>query len=399
MKRLRTIIQVAVIAAAVLVTVRHFMGASQTTIESYCPMGGLATFWSFVTEGQFTCVTGAVNLALFGALVLSAVLARKAFCGWVCPIGTLSEWARSLSLRLFGLRDDGRLRFEPPAAADRGLRWLRLPVLAAVLVGTAWAAELVFRGYCPYYVLFGLSDHGVAGWQYGLMAVIVVSVFLVPMAWCRYLCPLGGALWPFSRVGSLRITRNRESCTDCRTCSLACPQAIEIADAPEVRSGECTLCLDCLSACPAPGTLGLAACPVPRNDYRWTASGWQVPAILVVATVLGMSVAGALEVPSFEREYRPMADSARLVTFEIQGLKCRGTARSLADRFEDAEGVIRFVGYASDHRAEVTIDPNRTDVDTLVRMIEGLGYDEERAEYRYGLFRVLSVDGNREVNP
>ena len=111
MKCLRTIVQLAVIAAVVTVTVRHFLGASQSTIETWCPMGGLATLWSFFGDGLFTCVTGEVNVALFAALVLSAVLARKAFCGWVCPVGSLSEWARALSVNLFG-------RKEHPKALD-----------------------------------------------------------------------------------------------------------------------------------------------------------------------------------------------------------------------------------------------------------------------------------------
>lgn len=387
MKRLRTIVQFIVLAAVVTVTVRHFLGATQNTIETWCPMGGLATLWSFFGDGLFTCVTGEINVALFAALILSAVVARKAFCGWICPVGALSEWARALSIRLFG-------RKEPPRGLDRWLRWMRLPVLVLVLVATAWAAELVFRGFCPYYVLFGLSDHGVAGWQYALMGLLVVTVFVVPMAWCRYLCPLGGALWPFARVGSLRITRDDETCTHCDACDKACPQALAITGRPEVPSGDCTLCLDCVEACPAPGTLELAASPVPGRTQRWRTAWWVVPVVLVALTAVGLASASFLEVPSYRQEFSPLGDAgeARTVDMKVRGLRCRGTARSLARQLEPVPGILSFEGFASTHRARLTYNPSRTDVDALVRAMEGMAYDEDSGEFLYGLFKVLSVD-------
>jgi polyferredoxin len=77
------------------------------------------------------------------------------------------------------------------------------------------------------------------------------------MAWCRYLCPLGIALWPFSALGRLRLVRKEHACTHCGACDQVCPQAIDISNAGQVRSGECTLCFECMEACPEDTALEL----------------------------------------------------------------------------------------------------------------------------------------------
>ena len=255
MRRFRIVFQVLVLLAVLVTGFRYAMGWSRTSIETYCPFGGLESALSLFTQQTFTCATGERNLALFLALIALTLVARKSFCGWVCPVGTLSEWFAALGRKLFPRRrrDEGKAplhAFEPPRRWDRALRWLRLPVLAVILYFTFRTGELVFRGYDPYYVLFSFHGHDVMSWSYAILAVILVGVVLVPMAWCRYLCPLGVSLWPFSAAGRLRLVRNEDACTGCRACDRVCPQAIVVSRAVEVRSGECTLCFECTEVCP-----------------------------------------------------------------------------------------------------------------------------------------------------
>jgi polyferredoxin len=159
-------------------------------------------------------------------------------------VGSVSEWLFRL------VRGPGRrLPLEPPPGLDRALRWLRLPVLAVILVATWTTGELVFRGYDPYYILVSAHGHDVRLWSYAILAGVLALGVVVPMAWCRYLCPLGVTLWPFSAVGRLRLRRDESRCTACGACSRACPHGIAVAAAPEVRSGECTLCLECVAVC------------------------------------------------------------------------------------------------------------------------------------------------------
>jgi polyferredoxin len=251
MKRLRTAFQIVIIAAVAITGFRHAMGWSRTSIETYCPFGGLESAISLFTQQTFTCATGERNLALFVALLVLTFLSRKSFCGWVCPVGAVSEWCAKMGKRFFDL--------EPSRAWDRALRWLRLPVLILILYFTFRTGELIFRGYDPYYILFSFHGHDVMAWSYLALGVILLGVILFPMAWCRYLCPLGVSLWPFSAVGRLRLARDGDSCTSCTACDRSCPQGILVSETGEVRSGECTLCFECIEACPEDDVLKLEA--------------------------------------------------------------------------------------------------------------------------------------------
>jgi polyferredoxin len=244
MRSVRLAAQIGILLAAVVEGVRLARGWSLAGVERYCPFGGLETAWSFVTRRNFSCAAGELNLALFLALLALTLVARKAFCSWVCPVGSVNEWLFRL------LRRPGRrLPAEPPPRVDRALRWLRLPVLVVILVATWTTGELVFRAYDPYYVMVSAHGHEVRLWSYAILAGVLALGAVVPMAWCRYLCPLGVTLWPFSALGRIRLRRDESRCTACGACTRACPHGIPVAGAVEVRSGECTLCLECTAAC------------------------------------------------------------------------------------------------------------------------------------------------------
>ncbi len=261
MKWIRFTFQITIVIAAAITGLRHAMGLSTTTIETYCPFGGLETAYALLTQKQFSCATGERNLALFGALLLLTLISRKSFCAWICPVGTVSEWCSAAGRRLFKRRkdDEGRSMhaLEPTRPIDRALRWLRLPVLAAILFFTAKTGELIFRGFDPYYILFSANGHDVKIWSYAILAIILAGVVILPMAWCRYLCPLSVALWPFSKIGLLRLERNPDHCTGCRLCDRVCPHSIDISEMQQITSGECTLCFECTDQCPEKGALEL----------------------------------------------------------------------------------------------------------------------------------------------
>lgn len=257
MKWPRRAFQLAVVTATAVTGIRYALGASLTSVETYCPFGGLETAYALVTRRQFACSAGELNLALLVALVVLTLLARKAFCGWACPLGAVFEWTGRLSRRLFGRRSfEGPWRLSPRVDAVLKVV-LRLAVTASVLAATWATGELVFRGYDPYYVLFSAHGHDVKAWSYAVLGGVLLAGLLFPLSWCKYLCPLGAALWPASRAGRLRLARAHGRCSGCGACDRACPQALAVSRVAEVRSGECTLCLECVEACPSPGALEL----------------------------------------------------------------------------------------------------------------------------------------------
>lgn len=378
--RTRRVVQFGFVAAAAVAGLR----AGGAGVEVACPFGAVETAWSLVTERRFSCTTGELNLAIFLGLIVVTLVARKAFCGWVCPLGAVSEWFDALRRRVPGLR-----RLSAPPGADRALRWLRLPVLALILWATWSASELVFRGYDPYYVLFSFGGHEVRWWSWLVLGAFVALAVIVPMAWCRWLCPLGATLWPFSRPAALRVERDEAACTSCRACDRACPQALQVSTVPSVRSGDCTACMECVAACREHRALRLAA-PGGR------AVSWAfLPAIVAVAGVAAVMASPLLAVPTVDREAptAPPDAAARTVVLRVDGVRCARTATAAASTLEGEPGVIRVRAYASRGEVEVTYDPAATGPDAIRAAIEGPVADEHSGEFRYGLFHVTAVDG------
>jgi polyferredoxin len=394
-KYARRILQVAFVLLALGAGIRLALGGSLGGVETFCPFGGLETLYSVLTRQQFSCAMGELNLALFFALLLLTLVARKAFCSWVCPFGTVSEWLGALGERLRRRRGWSPKRAEPgllfaPRRVDRRLRWLRLPILVLVLATTFHAGELVFRPFDPYYVMFSAHGHDVEPWSYGILAAVLAMTFLLFMAWCRYLCPLGGVLWPFSRMGLLRIVRDETICEGCGSCDRACPHGLGVSRSAQVRSGECTLCLECTHACPRPHALSVRA----SRRASWRTPRWVVPALVAALAALGVGGARLFALPSYERVYPGAATPPSELTFVdllVRGIRCVSTAQTAAAQLEGIPGVARFTAYASRHEARLVFDPRQTDVEKLRRALEAPVYHEKSQEYVFHRFKVLEV--------
>ncbi len=393
MVRFRRTIQLTVLALVVVAGVRLAAGASLAGIERFCPFGGLETAWSVVTRQQFSCAMGETNVAMLLAVVALALIARKAFCGWICPVGLVHEGLSWLGSRL--RRSEDRPRSGPrhglvtvPARSDRWLRLLRLPVLAAILAATGITGELVFRPYDPYYVLFSVHGHDVQLWSYALVGGLMVLGVVFAMAWCRYLCPLGGALWPLSRVSILRIARSTETCTGCGRCDRACPHGLAVSTVDAVRSGECTMCLECRQVCPARGTLRVAA-PV-RTGGAIPAG--VVPLLLVLLGVAGVFGSKAFALPSYTETYATEpVEQVETIRLVVKGVRCVDTAQRAASQLRDVPGVQSLVAFASRNELEIRIDPSSADLEAIRAALEAPVYDEATDQYLFHQFEVIEV--------
>lgn len=247
----RRVFQIFFLGATVTLTVKLLAGIRAPTVEYYCPMGGVVSLWGLVKKQQFICALSEMNLSLALAVFAGAVLTKKSFCSWVCPLGTVFEglaWTRGRVMKREMLR--------VPNKADWLLSKVKYVVLLLIIVLSYRASELVFRGYDPFYILFTAGKgHGlIAMWSLVALAGVLVGTFLFEMAWCRYLCPLGAVMDPLSRIGLLKVKRTA-ACNGCGACDRACLQRIPVSTLSRVTRMDCTNCLSCVSKCKAPGAL------------------------------------------------------------------------------------------------------------------------------------------------
>ncbi|WP_343406662.1 hypothetical protein [Candidatus Amarolinea dominans] len=88
----------------------------------------------------------------------------------------------------------------------------------------------------------------------GIVIILVLAAsvglnLITDLFWCRYLCPLGGAVALLSKIAPMRrIVRVR--CNHCSVCVGACPMnAFDPRRGFVSDPGECTVCSDCLTSC------------------------------------------------------------------------------------------------------------------------------------------------------
>jgi polyferredoxin len=192
------------------------------------------------------------GLAIFLAALSMALLLRKGFCGYVCPVGLASGLLNHLGRKL-------NLSRVPGPRVDILLHAPKYALLAfflyTVFVGMDLRAVERFSSN-PYnfaadarMLAFFLDPSALT-----LMVLPGLAVFgvLLRSAWCRYLCPYGALLGLLSWAGPVRIRRDKDVCVQCARCSASCPGGIPVHLKDDVRSPECVGCMRCQSVCPVP---------------------------------------------------------------------------------------------------------------------------------------------------
>ena len=229
-------------------------------VEGFLPISGLMGILDWIYQGTLNRIHPAATILVILAL-LSALLLRKSFCSWVCPVGLISETLARMGRKFFG-RNFALWRW-----LDRPLQSLKYLILAFFVwaIFTMSAESLQAFIHSPYNkvadVKMGLFFVNLGAVGITVMVVLVVGSVFIQGFWCRYLCPYGALLGLFSWASPVRIRRQAEGCIDCSLCDEACMARLPVSKLSVVRSVECTGCVDCLAVCPVKNTLELAAGP------------------------------------------------------------------------------------------------------------------------------------------
>lgn len=282
-----------------LVTVTGYLhqhpiaGLRTIGVDALCPFGGLESLWALLTGGSLLQHIAVSTFVVFGFTVVMALVFRRVFCGYVCPLGTLQELFGRLGRRIFGRR-----RPTLPAAFDRPARLLKYVVLVVVAVWTWQAGTLVVRGVDPWVAFMHLSTAEVLtdfGGGLAILAVAVLGSVVYERFFCRYLCPMGALLAPLSRFAPFAIRRNENTCTSCTACDRACPVGVKVSDVATVTDPECIACSECVNACPVADTLVVGAKVGARRTILTPSRFMGITVVVLLATLAATTAAGAFE--------------------------------------------------------------------------------------------------------
>ncbi|HSP00227.1 MAG TPA: 4Fe-4S binding protein, partial [Thioalkalivibrio sp.] len=269
--------------------VHHFETAGRAAyfprppgVEGFLPIGSLVSLKSWLFTGYFDTVHPAA-LVLFLTFLVMALLTRKSFCSFICPVGTVSEGAWKLGRKLFGRN------FRVWRGLDLFLQFTKYALLfffaKLILIDMPVFALKEFLA-APYWAIADVKMlHFFTRMSTTSMVVIGVLSLLSVLYrnfWCRYLCPYGALLGLLGMLSPFKVTRSPARCTDCGACSRNCPALIDVQHKIRIHSPECSGCLTCVSNCPEQGALAMAFWKRP------------VPAVMFVVIVMLIFSGGVL---------------------------------------------------------------------------------------------------------
>lgn len=250
-------------------------------VEGWLPIAGMMNLSYFLQTGEMPGIHPAA-MVLFATFLAISLVFRKAFCGWMCPVGAISE-----QMWKFGRKTFGRSYFAP--------RWLDIPLRGLkylLLALFVWAVGMMSADHIraflsgPYGIVADVKMldffRFLSQTAAVVIALLVVGSFFVPNLWCRYLCPYGALMGLAALASPLRVRRTVELCIDCGKCARVCPSKLPVDQLVQIRSAECIGCLDCVAACPSEGALVLATPVRPRRVHPYVLAG-AITAVFLVA--------------------------------------------------------------------------------------------------------------------
>jgi len=255
--------------------------------EGWLPIAGLMNLKSFALTGQVPAIHPAA-MFLFSAFLLMSILLKKAFCSWLCPVGTFSEILAAVGRRMFGRN------LHLPKWADVSLRSLKYILLGffVAVIGAMSAETLAGFMNTPYGLLADVKMlnffRDVSLTAAVVLGLLVVLSMVVQGFWCRYLCPYGALMGLASLLSPVKIRRDAEACIDCGKCAKACPASLKVDRLVQIRSVECTACLECVAVCSAENALqfALPARKAPTPAQRWNRRALSPMAVACVIAYL-----------------------------------------------------------------------------------------------------------------
>jgi polyferredoxin len=296
----------------------HMVTTRPPGVEGWLPIAGMMNFKYWVLTGDIPPVHPAAMFLLI-TFVSMAFLLRKAFCSWLCPIGTLSEILAAGGRKIF------RRNFVITKWVDlplRGLKYLLLGFFVYAVSSMSAHALGAFM-HSPYGLI---ADVKMLNFfrhldRTGLIVIgiLVLGSVLVKNFWCRYLCPYGALLGFASLLSPLRIRRTPSACIDCGKCAKACPANLPVDKLVTIKSVECTGCMECVAICPAQGALAMHA---PKAVRQKPLPAWAMAAgvAVVFCGIVGYAKASnhwKTVVP--DHVYRVLVPSADEVSHPMPG--------------------------------------------------------------------------------
>lgn len=199
------------------------------------------------------------------------VTVGRLFCGWACPFGLVQDLLAMVPVK----KEQNWMGFRDQA---KHLKWVLIlySIIMSILVG--WRRNYegdsfgvmdnapfevlspsgTLFAYLPWMFLWKsnvLISSGFYGWAKLVILIGTLAPSLyIPRFFCRYVCPLGGALEVFAPFKFLRVNRiggaSKDECN--KVLDSVCSMGVRISSESDnfIADGNCTHCGACVAASP-----------------------------------------------------------------------------------------------------------------------------------------------------
>jgi polyferredoxin len=226
------------------------------------------------------------------------IFLNKAWCGYVCPLGTLQDWITALRNKLkipysqYSLPAFTRLKKIKyillallilfPLGMSNSL--LGLPKLshefstAICMICPARVVLPLFNGDTSQLTVdfASVTKMTLTALGMGITGLFLAAAFIKRRFLC-FFCPMSAFHYLFSKAGLMGLRKNGKSCTVCGNCTRVCDMEIrEIADdvvSKNAVKDDCMMCFKCVAACPEEKCLQVTFLGFPI--YEATETGFQ----------------------------------------------------------------------------------------------------------------------------
>ncbi len=219
---------------------------------------------------QFFTGRGIAILTGLTTFVLLFILFNKAWCGFICPLGTLQDWFTRLRERL-GIRYS---RYKD--STTKNLKKVKYILLVLLILFPLGIANLgltqdlstpycmicpsrsilpIFSGDLSQFVIdfSSITKVILTGLGMAVAGLFFVGTFVKERFFCLF-CPMSALQYIFSKAAILKLLKDGSKCTRCGNCYRVCDVGIrEIADdviSRNIIKEDCMMCLKCVAACP-----------------------------------------------------------------------------------------------------------------------------------------------------
>ena len=237
-------------------------------VEAFLPISALVSLKYFLVTGIFNQVHPSA-LVLFLVICSTALVFKKGFCSWICPLGLLSDVLAKLLGLVF------KKKRQVPQWMDLILRGIKYAIVGFFIWGIFIKMPVDALGQfiqSPYnrfadVKMLEFFTH-ISSTAFIVILVLTGLSLVIPHFWCRYLCPYGALLSLLGVLSMGKINRNSQNCINCKKCEAVCPAKIQITREIKINSLECSTCLRCVYACPQKDAIGFSLQGFSMNPKR-----------------------------------------------------------------------------------------------------------------------------------